>query len=78
MSRAQREVEHLLADGRAHNDFKQNLQCTYRAGLGRDALSLAADSRAAALLDAPRRGGANWRRGGAEGGSEAATCGVAV
>ncbi len=63
VSRAQREVEHLLADGRALNDCKQNLRCTY--------LGSAADSRAAALLDAPRRGGANWRRAGAEGGAAA-------
>ena len=42
-----REVEHLLADGRVLNDFKQNLRCTY--------LGSAADSRATALLAAWRR-----------------------
>ena len=49
VSGPQREVEHLLADGRALNDFKQKLQRTCRDGLGHEALALAAEARASAM-----------------------------
>ena len=85
VSAVQHVVEELIADGRAPNGFKQKLQCTCRKGLGRDALSLAAEARATALEDAIDDGyallGAAAATGGAEaaiGGAEAETGGVAA
>ena len=55
---------------RAPNAFKQKLQCTCRDGLGRDALSLAAE---AALDDAIDDGYALLAAEAATGGAEGAT-----
>ncbi len=80
-------ISATASDSRASNGFKQKLQCTCRDGLGRDALSLAAE---AALNDAIDEGysmireeaatGAAATGGGANGGAEggAATGGGAA
>ena len=61
------------SDNRASNGFKQKLQCTCRDGLGRDALSLAAE---AALDDAIDDGYALLAADAATGCAEAATGGA--
>ena len=76
VSDAQHEVEELLAEGRAPNGFKLKLQCTCRKETGRDALSLAAEARAASLYNAMDDGYALFAAELATGGDEAATGGV--
>ena len=58
------------SDSRASNGFKQKLQCTCRDGLGRDALSLAAEARASALEDAINEGYSMIPEEAATGGGE--------
>ena len=70
-------ISTTASDNRASNGFKQKLQCTCRDGLGRDALSLAAE---AALNDAIDEGYSMIREEAATGGAEggAATDGGAA